>query len=207
MYARSNTVEGDPQKMDAFVAYVRDEVAPLVRGMDGNVGLSMICDRESGRCIVTTTWASAESMRASNSGVRESRSRAAEIFGADSPVVHDWEVAAMHRVRETPQGGCVRLIWGHGEHGRLDQVLEAWRTTIPPQLEQMPGFCGVSTLLDRATARAVSAVAYESREAMERSAEQALVVRDRFAASQDFEITDVAEYDVILAHLRIPETV
>jgi hypothetical protein len=86
-------------------------------------------------------------------------------------------------------------------------VLEAWRTTIPPQLEQMPGFCAVSTLIDRATGRAVSAVAYENREAMERSSEQALVVRDRFASSQDFEITDVAEYDVVLAHLRIPETV
>jgi heme-degrading monooxygenase HmoA len=207
MYARSNTVEGDPQRMHAFVAYVRDEVVPLVGGMEGNVGLSMICDHDSGRCIVTTAWASAESMQASNGGVRESRSRAAKIFGADAPVVHDWEVAAMHRVRETPEGGCVRLIWGHGEHGRLDQVLEAWRTTIPPQLEQMPGFCSVSTLLDRGTARAVSAVAYESREAMERSAEQALVVRNRFAASQDFEITDVAEYDVVLAHLRIPETV
>jgi quinol monooxygenase YgiN len=207
MYARSNTVEGDPQRMDALIAYIRDVVAPLVGGMEGNVGLSMICDRGSGRCIVTSTWTSAEAMRASATGVRASRSQAAEILHADTPVVHDWEVAAMHRVRETPTGGCVRLIWGHGERGRLDQILEAWRTTIPPQLEQMPGFCGVSTLLDRDTARAVSAVAYESREAMERSAEQGLVVRDRFAASQDFEITDVAEYDVVLAHLRIPETV
>jgi heme-degrading monooxygenase HmoA len=207
MYARSTTVEGDPQRLDAFIAYIRDDVAPLVSGMEGNVGLSMICDRESGRCIVTTTWQSADAMRASASGVRASRSRAAEILHADAPVVHDWEVAAMHRVRETPPGGCVRLIWGHGEHDRLDQVLEAWRTTIPPQLEQMPGFCAVSALLDRATARAVAAVAYESRAAMERSAEQALVVRDRFAASQDFVITDVAEYDVVLAHLRIPETV
>ena len=43
--------------------------------------------------------------------------------------------------------------------------------------------------------------------ATERSSEQALVLRDRFASSQNFEITDVAEYDVVLAHLRIPETV
>jgi heme-degrading monooxygenase HmoA len=207
MYARSNTVEGDPRAVDALIAYVRDEVVPLVGGLEGNVGISMICDRESGRCIVTTTWTSAEAMQASVPAVRATRSRAAEIAGSDAPVVHDWEVAAMHRVRETPAGGCVRLIWGHGEHGRLEQVLEAWRATIPPQLERMPGFCSVSTLIDRATGRAVSAVAYESREAMARSAEQALVVRDRFAASQDFEITDVAEYDVVLSHLRIPETV
>jgi heme-degrading monooxygenase HmoA len=207
MYARSTTVQGDPQAMDDLIAYVRDEVAPLVGDMDGYVGISMICDRDSGRCIVTSTWDSEEARRASASAVGPSRSRAAEILRADTPVVHDWEVAAMHRLRETPDGGRVRLIWGHGERGRIEQVLDAWRTTIPPQLEQMPGFCSVSTLIDRATGRAVSAVSYENRDAMERSSEQALVLRDRFAASQDFEITDVAEYDVVLAHLRIPETV
>jgi heme-degrading monooxygenase HmoA len=207
VYARSTTVEGDPQAMDDGIAYVRDEVAPLVGEMDGYVGISMICDRRSGRCIVTSTWASEETRQASAAKVGTSRSRWAEILRADTPVVHDWEVAAMHRVRETPDDACVRLIWGHGERGRLQQVLGAWRTTIPAQLEQIPGFCAVSTLIDRTTGRAVSAVAYENREAMERSSEQALVVRDRFAASQDFAITDVAEYDVALAHLRIPETV
>lgn len=207
MYARSTTVQGNPQAMDDVIAYVRDDVAPLVGGMDGYVGISMICDRDSGRCIVTSTWATEEARQASASAVVASRARAAEIFGADTPDVHDWEVAAMHRVRETPDEGRVRLIWGHAEHGRLDHVLEGWRSTIPQQLEQMPGFCAVSTLIDRASGRAVAAVAYENRQAMERSSEQALVVRDRFASSQDFEITDVEEYDVVLAHLRIPEMV
>jgi heme-degrading monooxygenase HmoA len=205
MYARSTIVQGTPQAVDQGITYIRDEVMPLVQGMDGFVGLSMLCDRETGRCIITTSWATEEAMRASADGVRASRARAAEIFGADEPEVQEWEVAAMHRAHGTGPGACARVIWSRGQTGQVDRVLEAWRTTIPPQLEQMDGFCGVSALIDRSTARAVAAVSYDSRAAMDRSAEQGLALRDRFAASLGFDITDVAEFDVVLAHLRVPE--
>src|SRR6478609_3487596 len=94
MYARSTTVQGDPQAMDDAIAYVRDEVAPLVGDMDGYVGISMICDRDSGRCIITSTWATEEARQSSAASVVASRSRVAEILRADTPVVRDWEVAA-----------------------------------------------------------------------------------------------------------------
>ena len=82
MYARSTTVQGDPQAMDDVIAYVRDEVAPLVGDLDGYVGISMICDRDSGRCIVTSTWATEGARQASNSAVGASRSRVAETTPA-----------------------------------------------------------------------------------------------------------------------------
>jgi len=207
MYARSTTLQARPGTLDAGIAFVRDEVMPLVQGLDGFVGLSMLCDRDSGRCIVTTSWADEAALRASAEKVRDSRARAADVFGDAAPTVEDWEVAAMHRVRETGDGACARVIWTRAQAGQVDRILDAWRTTIPPQLEQMPGFSSVSALIDRAGSRAVSAVSYESREAMDRSAEQGIALRDRFAASMQLEITDVAEFDVVLAHLRVPETV
>lgn len=207
MYARSTTMQGNPQAMDQVISYVRDRVMPMVEGMEGYVGISMICDREAGRCVATTTWDTAEAMRASADDVAASRMEAAEMMGGGSPEVQEWEVVAMHRVRDTPQDGAVRLIWARGEQGQLDRIVDAWRMTIPPQLEQMPGFCAVSVLADRDTMRAVSAVSYENRELMNRSADQALTLRDRFAATMGFDITDVEEYDIVLAHLRIPEMV
>jgi heme-degrading monooxygenase HmoA len=205
MYARSTTIQGNPQAVDAGIAHVRDEVMPLVQGMDGFVGLSLLCDRDSGRCIITTSWTDEQAMRASADKVRDSRARSTEIFGDPSPQVEEWEVAAMHRVRETGNGACARLIWTHAQGGQVDRILDAWRTTIPPQLEQMPGFCSVSALLDRGASRAVSAVSYESREAMDRSAEQGIALRDQFAASMQLEITEVAEFEIALAHLGVPE--
>ena len=56
MYARSNTARGDPRRTDDAIAYIRDEVLPAVRRIDGNIGLSMLSDRDSGRSIVTSAW-------------------------------------------------------------------------------------------------------------------------------------------------------
>ncbi|WP_448627621.1 antibiotic biosynthesis monooxygenase family protein [Geodermatophilus sp. URMC 64] len=207
MYARSTTLQGNAGAVDDLIAYVRDEVMPRAEAADGFVGMSMLCDREAGRCIVTTAWATEEAMRASGEALRDTRTRGAEIIGAPKPQVEQWEIAAMHRVRETGDGACARVIWCQAQHGALDRILEAWRTTIPPQLEQMDGFCAVSVLVDRDSARAVAAVSYESRAAMDRSAERGLALRDRFAASHGFDITDVAEFDIVLAHLRVPELV
>ena len=108
MYARTNTVRTDPRTIDEGIANVRDEVMPLVQGMDGCIGLSMLVDRDSGRCIVTTAWRTEEAMHASEAGIRASRERAAQIFG-EMPTVAEWEIAVMHRMHETGDGARTLL--------------------------------------------------------------------------------------------------
>ena len=76
MYARTTTVHADPQRVDEGIRYIRDEVMPAVQSMPGCMGLSMLCDRDSGRCIVTTSWDSEESMSASRDAVMPMRERA-----------------------------------------------------------------------------------------------------------------------------------
>ena len=208
MHARSTTLRGNPQKIDEGIAQVRDEVMPLVQGIDGFVGLSMLCDRESGRCIVTTAWESEDAMRASADRVLDARARAAEVMEASDPEVNGWEIAVMHRMHETREGACARVIWSRADDAdRIDSILDSWRSTILPQLEQTDGFCSVSLLVDRENRRAVSAVVYDGQEAMDRSRDQAQAMRDRFAGDMGIEITEVAEFDVALAHLRVPEVV
>ena len=60
MYARTTTVRGDPQAVDQGTTHVRDTVWPALQGMSGCVGMSMLADRQSGRCIVTAAWATEE---------------------------------------------------------------------------------------------------------------------------------------------------
>ena len=206
MFARSTTVRGNPQAMDDEIAFVRDEVMPTLQGMSGCVGVSMLCDREDGRCIITSAWADETAMHATEQEVVDLRQRAAELMDGRYET-EAWEIATMHRVRDTGDGACARVIWSQGQAGQMDRVIDAFRTTIPAQLEEMDGFCAVSVFVDRATGRSVAAVSYESRAAMERSAERGLALRDRFAASHGFDITDVAEFDLVLAHLRVPELV
>ncbi len=114
MYARSTTIRGNPQSIAAGTDYVRDEVMPAVRGMDGRVGLSMLADRESGMCIVTTSWRDRESMQASAEGVRPMRDRAIQVFDGAEYEVHEWEVSAFHLRHEAQDVACDRVTWLRG---------------------------------------------------------------------------------------------
>jgi len=206
MYARSTTIHGNPQSMEEGIAYVRDEVMPMVQQMEGCVGLSMLADREAGHCIVTTSWRDAEAMHASAEGVRSSRERAAQIFGGE-PEVREWEIAIMHRAHETHEGACTRLTWTRGEPDQMDRAVDAVKMSLVPRIEQYPGFCSVSLLVSRAEGMAVAAVTFEDRQSMEATREQGTAMRDEFASQMHMAITDVAEYELVLAHLRVPETV
>ena len=93
VYARSTTIQAQPSSIDAGIAHVRDEVMPALQAMDGCIGMSLLVDRESGRCIATSAWETEEAMRASAELVRPLRDRAAETFGGTGRV-EEWEIGA-----------------------------------------------------------------------------------------------------------------
>jgi heme-degrading monooxygenase HmoA len=206
MYARTNIVRTDPQTIDEGIANVRDEVMPLVLGMDGCIGLSMLADLDSGRCIVTTAWRTEEAMHASEAGIRASRERAAQIFG-EMPEVAEWEIAVMHRMHPTGDGARTRVIWGHTEPGHMDDLLDVFRMTVMPQMEELPGFASCNMMVDRRSGRMALAVNYDRPETMQQAADRAANLRREASAAMGMEIDEVAEFDLVLAHLRVPETV
>ena len=206
MYARTNTIMADPQAVDAGIANVRDEVMPLVQGMDGCIGLSMLADRDTGRCIVTTAWRTEEAMHASEEGIRASRERAAQIFG-EMPTVAEWEIAVLHRMHETGDGARTRVIWGHTEPGHLDDLLSTFRMTVMPRMEELPGFASCNLMVDRGSGSIALAVNYDRPETMQQANDRAANLRREGSAAMGMEIDEVAEFDLVLAHLRVPETV
>ena len=143
MFARSTTVRGNPLSMDDAIAYVRDEVMPAVQQMDGCIGLSMLCDRDTGRCIATTAWETEEAMHDSESGVHDLRMRMAEMMGG-RPEIQEWEIAVMHRMREAPEGACARVTWARGDPALIDDRMSTMRTAMLPRVEELPGFCSVA---------------------------------------------------------------
>jgi hypothetical protein len=206
VHARSTTFRDRPEALDAGIALVRDEVMPALLELPGCVGLSMLVERSSGTCIVTTAWQDERAMRESAEHVAPLRTRAQQHFGA-VPTVHTWEIGLLHRVHATGVGARARVTWMRMPRRLLDAHLEAFRTVLLPRAELLPGFCSASLLVDRLTGRAALAVAYDSTEALEASREQAAALRVDVVRRLSSELLDVAELDVALAHLRVPETV
>jgi quinol monooxygenase YgiN len=204
MHARSTTVRANPESIEQGIAHVRDEVMPMVLGMDGCIGISMLVDRVSGRCIVTTAWQSKEAMDATAEQVRPSRERGAEMLGG-RPQVDEWEIAVMHRDHTSGPGACVRATWLRAQPDQLDRVIDVYKMGILPRLQELDGFCSASLMVDRTDGYVVGSLTFDSREAMERSREQTEELRQRGVRESGAELMEVGEFELALAHLRVPE--
>ena len=109
MYARTTTLRADPATIDAGIAHVQSQVLPAVKDIEGYVGMSMLVDRESGRCISTTAWQSEEALQNSAEMVKPLRDTAVDNFGAGASEVDTWEIAVVHRDHAAPEGACARI--------------------------------------------------------------------------------------------------
>ena len=205
MYARTTTVRGDPRAVEDGIAFIRNDVWPMVERMDGCIGMSMLADREAGRCIVTSAWASEDAMRASATAVQESRRQAAEVLRAETVDIAEWEIAVLHRSRPAGDAACVRGTWLDVPAGHVDEMVDTFRMSLLSRLEDLPGFCSVSLLVDRPGQRGVAAVTYADRAALERTREQGAALREEFSRATGSTITEVAEFDLAMAHLHVPE--
>ena len=190
--------------MDEGIAHIRDEVLPALTAMEGCIGLSLLVDRKTGRCIATSAWQSEDAMRMSEDQVEPIRDRAAEIFGG-TPQVEKWEIAVLHRDHRSRDGACVRATWMQVEPAQADRAIDMFRMATLPAIEDLAGFCSASLMVDRASGRCVSSVTYDTMDSMERNREAAGAVRRAGAQEASAEVLDVGEFELALAHLRVPE--
>jgi heme-degrading monooxygenase HmoA len=201
VYARSTRFHGGAggaDKVDSGIAFVKDEVWPTISGIEGCRGLSVLLDRQTGQCILTSSWDSEESMHASEEQIRSLRDRVRDMLGGDMEV-DEWEIAVMHRAEH---GECCRVSWMRGD---VDALSETMRMGIVPELEQIDGFCGASVLVNRSTGMGCATTVWESRSAMEASRSAADEMRRRAASDAAGEIVEVHEYELAYAHLHVPE--
>ena len=207
MYARSTILRARPESVDDGIADVRDRVVPALQEMAGFAGYSVLVDRSGGRCIVTTAWHDEGALVESRERVHELRRQAAEKFGDSAPEVREWEIATLHRERPVAEGGWARVTWLRIPTDRVDRQIEVYKDTVLPRLQGLPGFCSASLLVDRREGRAAGAVVYESHEALAATREAATRIRSEAVTSTGAEVMEVAEFEVALAHLRVPEHV
>ncbi|HVM29110.1 MAG TPA: hypothetical protein VM433_15740 [Mycobacteriales bacterium] len=205
MLARTLTVRGQRDRLDDGLAAVTGEI-PGLRDQAGCTGVAVLVDREAGGVILTTGWADQAAMRATAPTLGPLRDRVAAAFGA-RPEVNAWEIALLHRVAATPDGARARVTWTRADPDMLAQQIDFVRGGIVPEIERLPGFCAASALVDRRTGDGVLTVVYESADALAASRRAAIGLREDAVRRMSARLVDVAELEVLLADLRVPETV
>lgn len=205
MYARSTTVTAPADAVDLNIVRIRDEVFPRLREIDGCIGMSMLVDRATGDCIMTTSWRDDLAMRDSARQVDTLRTEAARSMGGEIVSVQEWEVAVMHRDHRLGDGACCRATWLRTEPAQLDRAVDIFRIGVLPQAEQLAGFCSASLLVDRNSGLAVSTVTFDTPDAVERTRDRAAAIRADVAQQIGLEFLDIREFEVALAHLHVPE--
>jgi len=206
VYARSTTIMGEPGNIDAGIALVRDEIMPAITAMDGCIGLSMIVDRESGQCIATSSWSTQEAMAASDAIAGRFREQVTGVLGGRM-TVEQWEVAVMHRDHASLMGSCCRVTWMRLNHTDIKRNLALYRDQILPAIEELEGFCSASLLLNEEAGRACSTITFDTRDAMDASTERSWAIRESGVRDAGVDVIDVGEFELALAHLRVPELV
>ncbi|MEU7766923.1 hypothetical protein AB0B25_17575 [Nocardia sp. NPDC049190] len=205
MYARSSTIAAQPSSIDSGVAYLRDEVMSNLPQIEGWVGLSLLADRASGRCIATTAWESEAAVQASRERVRSLRDGLAQSLEGMVQLVEEWEIAVVHRDHPAGDGACTRCTWVQIDPSEVDQMIDTYKATVLPEVENLEGFCSSSLFVDRATGRGVGSTVLANREAMDNT--RAMTDRLRTAATRraGAAVLEIAEFDLAFAHLRVPE--
>ncbi len=143
-------------------------------------------------------------MRASADEVRPLREDFIATFGGTSPTVDEWEVALMRRKIESPEGACARVTWLEGDPTAIDNSVDSFRSVLP-LAEALPGFCSTAMMVNREEGRAVGTTVYDSADAVAQTRGQASTLRTRVAQESGTEMIEVEEFELVVAHLRIPE--
>jgi hypothetical protein len=199
VYARSITIQLHTSAVDDGIALIRDELIPALQGMAGYGGMSMLVNRQSGRCFVTTAWETREEAIRAGANAPPMPGRVAAMLSA-TPSFDDWEIAVLHRDRRSPEGAGVRATWVQVPAGAMDQAVEYYKASVLPQLADVDGFCSSSLLVNRASGRAVSSATFDSVDAMQRNRDQVTALKYTSMREAGVDERDECEFELALAY-------
>ena len=133
------------------------------------------------------------------------RQRALDSMGGRDMSVDEWEIAMMHR-RATPgDDACARVTWVRLDPAGIEGMLDAFRMSRIPRFDEFDGFCSLSLLVDRDTGRCSLTTVFRDRKALDDTREVVRSMREEFTGRLGMEVMDVAEFEVAIHHLRVPE--
>jgi heme-degrading monooxygenase HmoA len=204
VFARTTTIDAQRTSINAGITEIRDTVMPALHDMAGYVGLSLLVDRTTGRCIAASAWDSEQAMRDSDEAIRAVREHAAEVFGGTAETA-EWEIAGLRRRHLAGPGTCVRVNWVQIDPEQVERGVDIFKMDLLPALEDLNEYCSASLLVNRESGRVVTSVAYDSLDALQRNRDQIAQIKASASRDSGAEFLEEQDFELTIAHLRVPE--
>ena len=93
MFARVVHVAGTPDDIERGITAYREQVLPYVRDVSGFRGFTLLLDRNEGRALTITFWATQEHLLAYEAAGERFRALLAETWGTPVAGLESYEVA------------------------------------------------------------------------------------------------------------------
>ena len=204
MLVRATTTHAEPERIDEGIAYVRDHVVPVVDGLPGSLGLSMLVDRDTGLVTVTTAWETTQARRDSYGALEAVRAQTTAALGGAVPATELLELAVLDRGRLAEPGYWSRTTRVRIDPHRVDSAIDAYSASTRHDVQLLDGYCSAVLLVDRVTGFGAVSVTFDSREALEASRAPAATLRETGSAKAGAEVMEVRESEIVLAGIRMP---
>jgi hypothetical protein len=199
MYVRLVYVTGDPAKLEDALAGLTGEGQKLLSEHPGFRGLGLFVDREVGKLLMGTWWESEDARKHSGETLGERRTALLAPF-AQTITIDNFEAAIARRPeRVFGVGAGFRLSRVEFAPADADLLEETFRSKILPRFEPIPGFAGVSLLLDRAAGQGTIGGLYADHRAMADSRAAAGMVRADTFHQARLTLRSLEEFEVVSA--------
>jgi heme-degrading monooxygenase HmoA len=165
VHVRQATFRG-ARNIDAGVAYIRDEVIPMMIAQHGFRGVSVSADREGEVLGALSMWASEEDLESSDGALDKARDGAVKIVGGVMTVeTYEQTTEAMARL---PVAGNALVVTRMTVHpSSIDDYIASFERNLLPTIEAQPGFCAIRTMVNRRYGRCVVGIVWEDRRALD----------------------------------------
>jgi heme-degrading monooxygenase HmoA len=161
VHVRQVTFRG-ARNIDAGVAYIRDDVLPMMNAQHGFRGISVSADHAGEVLGALTVWASEEDLDASDSALDKARDGAVKVVGGVM-TVESFEQTT-EAIARLPVAGNTVIVTRLTVHpSNIDDQVAFFERDLLPAIEAQPGFCAMRAMVNRRYGRCVVGIVWESR--------------------------------------------
>ncbi len=207
MIGRANIIDGDPDKVEAGIAFVRDRVTPSIETSPGSRGLGMWVDRDKGLTVVTTVWEDRAALDASEETAAPLRSEAARLLGATNVRVRVVEPGVMWQAAPDQPGYWSRFVEMEMSPERVPDAIALFRDEALPKIQQMPGINTVVFLTNAEAGLTVLNVTFRSKADLDNSREGGNAMRAAVVQRLGANEPKIMELETVIAGIRGPAIV